>query len=157
MSSKAGGLDGWGSKTLLCLSQPAWSRLIDLLSCIESGQSWPVAPTHWKLVFIPKPSKGSDAAVPSALDTRPIAIGPIIYRAYTRLRWKQLSPGFANALHQLQVGGVGKHDAESLVCAILGEASDREYGVTLDFRKAFDSTDWPLSLHLLRRAGTRVR
>ena len=40
------------------------------------------------------------------------------------------------------------------MCAILGEASDREYGVTLDFKKAFDSADWPLSLHLLQRAGT---
>ena len=151
MASKAGGLDGWDCRALLRLPQQAWSRLLDVL---ENGAPWPAVLTHWKLVFIPKPNKGSDAGIPSALDTRPIAIGPVIYRAYARLRWKQVSHEFATTLHQLQIGGVGKHDAESLVCAILGEASDREYGVTLDFKKAFDSADWPLSLHLLQRVGT---
>ena len=80
MASKAGGLDGWDSRALLRLPQQAWSRLLDLLRCVENGAPWPAALTHWKLVFIPKPNKGSDAGIPSALDTRPIAIGPVIYK-----------------------------------------------------------------------------
>ena len=153
MTAKASGLDGWDSEALLCLPSSAWTRLLDLIQCVEQVSKWPSALTHWKLVFLPKPCKGAETNLTSALNTRPIAVGPIIYRAWGKLRWKQLSHVFASALHGLQVGGTAKHDAESLVCAVMGEARDKEYGASLDFKKAFDSTDWPLSAHLLKRAG----
>ena len=151
MGHKAGGVDGWDASSLLPLPKPAWDRLCSLFQEVENSGVWPRALHHWKLVFLPKTQKGM--GVLDALDTRPIAIGPLLYRAYGRLRWQQLGRNLVSSLHHFQVGGNASHDAESLICAIMGEAHEKQYGVSLDFKKAFDSVDWSLSAALLRRAG----
>ena len=51
MRAKASGPCGWGA-----LPDPAWARLVEVLEKIEASGEWPLALSHWRLVFLPNNS-----------------------------------------------------------------------------------------------------
>ena len=58
-------------------------------------------------------------------------------------------------LGEMQCGGLKGHDSETLLLALGEETSPTThvYGCSLDFQKAFDSTDWQTAWVLLQRCG----
>ena len=91
----------------------------------------------------------------AATQTRPIAVGPPLYRSWAKLRFRHCSQQLGEVLPPYQVGGLASHDAQSLLLAFQNEASADRFGfeVSLDFSKAFDYVDWELAHMLLTRAG----
>ena len=154
MKHKAAGCDGWSAEALLSLPDHALDRLISLLEVVELQGVWPDACYDWKIVFLPK-DQPSQTQPTEVLKTRPIAVGAIIFRARGKLRFKQLASQLFHTLPPLQAGGLPSLGADSLLLSWQNEGVSelRPYGVSLDFAKAFDSTDWATAEPLLRRAG----
>ncbi|CAE7276503.1 unnamed protein product [Symbiodinium sp. CCMP2592] len=151
MKGKAAGLDGFTPDCLLSLPETGLSQLAEVLNHCESEGQWPESLTQWRLVFLPK-GKG---ICPSLDETRPIAISSAIYRAWGRLRLLQLSNHLARALQPWQAGGSKGVDPEVLLLATEVDFPGETYshGVALDYRKAFDSLDYPLAIIGLRAMG----
>ena len=79
MKKKARGPDGWCAGAFLELPQAGLDRLAQLLPFIEAEATWPEALCHWRVVFLAKESSGSLAAT-DVLKTRPVSVGPIVFR-----------------------------------------------------------------------------
>ena len=100
---------------------------------------------HWKLAFLPKPHK---ATIPQASQMRPIAVGQVLYRIWSRIRLIQVQHLFTPLLAPFQSGSQGPG------CLDLFISWDQEFPRenfgfcdALDYTKCFDS----LALRL--RAG----
>ena len=91
MKGKAAGLDGFSPDLLCELPREGLEQLALFLNCCESCGEWPSSLTHSKLVFI---CKGSSAC-PSLDQVRPIAISGAVYRAWARLRLRNLADHLA--------------------------------------------------------------
>ena len=102
MSSKAAGPDGWEARWIAELPQPASIRLAQLYALCETKGVWPSSMTHWRIVFLPKPNQW-----PSPLDMRPICIGSVLYRIWTRIRLTHLRNFLTQFLVPYQSGGIG--------------------------------------------------
>lgn len=128
-------------------------RLAEVLQLIESTGQWPSQTHDWRLCFLPK-HRGVAASTP-ALKTRPIAVGPILYRAWAKLRFKQASKQLGPALNELQVGGLGGHNAHTLLLNFQDKMERENFplAASWDYSKAFDSIDWELAVPLLTKAG----
>jgi hypothetical protein len=153
MRHRAAGTDLWSADALLLLPPPAWDRLVQLFAAVEASGAWPNAFYDWRVTFIPKGSGDKPCHVH---DVRPIAVGALLYRIWAKVRFGHAAKAWgSDLLHPLQVGGLPGLDAESLLVALANEAGpdSHPYGVSLDFRKAFDSVDWSTAIRLLRRAG----
>ena len=148
MKGKAAGLDGFSPDCLLSLPEEGLSQLADFLNHCETAGSWPACLTQWKLIFLPKGKK----VTPALDETRPIAISSAIYRAWGRLRLRQLADHLAQALQPWQAGGAKGVDPEVLLLAAEVDfpGETHSYAAALDYRKAFDSCDFPLALIGLR-------
>jgi hypothetical protein len=105
---------------------------------------------HWRITFVPKEqSQGSVGT--QVLKVRPISVGALLYRAWSKLRFQQ------QLTHALapQLGcqpGVG---SETLLLSLTQETTPEShpFGASLDFAKAFESVDWQITVPLLTRAG----
>jgi len=122
MQHRASGTDGWDACCLLQLPDEAFQQLVDLLTRIEAGAPWPAGLTHWRITFIPKTQETSVGPT-DVLKVRPISIGPLLYRAYAKLRFVQLGRFLLSSLPDLQVGGLPNLSAEMLVLSLLNETS----------------------------------
>ena len=153
MRRKAAGTDLWTAEALLSLPACAWARLCDILHLVKATGQWPSSSLrNWRVTFLPKGSKDRASHVH---DVRPIAVGLLVYRVWSKVRFRQVADFWRDLLHPLQLGGRSGMDAEALVVALLNEASHSShlFGVSMDFRKAFDSVHWSTALMLMRRAG----
>ena len=99
---------------------------------------FPTNMRHWRIAFIPKKQEGQIAPV---AELRLIAVGPIVYRLWSRMQ--ALSETLSSSLLPTQGGGVWGQGAETLVASfhLNFPPSDWPHDVMLDFAKAFDSTD----------------
>lgn len=154
MKHKAAGTDGWTASALLLLPEACWKRLLDILDKVESSGRWPCALTHWRMTFLPKEQTQGSAGT-NVLKVRPISIGALLYRAWSKLRFKQLSKDLSSALAPLQLGGLPGIGSESLLLSLTQETTPttHPYGASLDFAKAFESVDWQVAVPLLIRSG----
>ena len=146
MRAKAAGTDAWEASTLAYLPAAAFVRLEHVLMAVERTGRWPKGLRGWRLTFLPK---GEGEKSTEVLRTRPIAVGPVVYRAWSKVRFSDVASRLdPQCLGQLQYGGLKGHDCESLLVALQNEANaaSHAYAVTLDFAKAFDCTDWRTAL-----------
>ena len=153
MRAKAAGADAWEASTRAYLPSLAFERLVHVLMAVGRTGYWPKGLRGWRLSFLPNREGEKSTEV---LRTRPIAVGPVIYTAWSKVRFSDVASRLdPQCLGQLQYGGLRGHDRESLLVALQNEAStaSHAYAVTLDFAKAFDCTDWRTALSLLERAG----
>ena len=149
---KAGGPDGLSPDMLAALPAEALDRLTALLAACEECGRFPTNMRHWRVVFIPKKRKGKIASVD---ELRPIAVGPIVYRLWSRVRMQALMGSLSSSLLPSQGGGIRGHDAETLLASFhLDFPPDQwPHGVMLDYAKAFDSTDAQLCIDLFQRTN----
>lgn len=82
MKRKSAGADRWCAQALLLLPNPAWQRLLGVLTLVETSHRWPSSLTHWRICFLPKQNSGE--APTDATKVRPIAVGPLLFRDLTR-------------------------------------------------------------------------
>ena len=84
---------------------------------------------------------------------RPISVASILYRLWARCRIKQCNEVVEKHLAPLQA--TTQLDPEVIHLVLRGEcpASSFQYGLALDYKKAFDSVNTELGLHLLKRVG----
>ena len=150
MANKATGPDGISAQHLLTLPDDGWERITQMLSRFETLQTFPSAVQHWKVVFIPK---GNAPEGVSADQMRPISVASILYRLWARCRIKQCNEVVEKHLAPLQA--TTQLDPEVIHLVLRGEcpASSFQYGLALDYKKAFDSVNTELGLHLLKRVG----
>ena len=86
-----------------------------------------------------------------------------IYRLWARLRLQELAAPLASCLEHSQAGGLRGHDAETLLCALGFEfdAEEHPFAMTLDYKKAFGSLEYTISLSVFQRkridAGLALR
>lgn len=155
MRGSAGGVDGWDAFLLSHLPQTGWSRLADVLRLCERSGRWPAVCKIWRLCFIPK-TKGDGAHKPTeALQVRPIAVGNMVYRLWGRLRLQEISPSLRNHLAPFQSGGCAGADVESLLVSMSLDfpTDSHQFGLALDFAKAFDSADAYSCVEILKLWG----
>ena len=154
MRRKAAGPDQWSAEALLLLPDMAWERLTELLLQVEQVGQWPAPLVQWRLTFLPKVS-AAKTGVTHVAKVRPIAIGSLIYRAWSKHRFAQISPGLVGLLHQRQVGGLPGIGAEMMLAALQNQtdAATHPYGMSLDYKKAFDSVDYVICLRLFEALG----
>ena len=150
MAHKATGPDGISAQHLLSLPEEGWERVTQMLNRFETLQTFPAAVQHWKVVFIPK---GNAPEGVSADQMRPLSVASIIYRLWARCRIKQCNEVVERHLAPLQA--TTQLDPEIIHLVLRGEcpASSYQYGLALDYKKAFDSVNIELGLHLLERVG----
>ncbi|CAL1167402.1 unnamed protein product [Cladocopium goreaui] len=150
MANKATGPDGISAQHLLTLPDDGWERITQMLNRFETLQTFPSAVQHWKVVFIPK---GNAPEGVSADQMRPISVASILYRLWARCRIKQCNEVVEKHLAPLQA--TTQLDPEVIHLVLRGEcpASSFQYGLALDYKKAFDSVNTELGLHLLKRVG----
>ena len=134
MKGKAAGLDVFSPDCLLSFPEAGLSQLADFLNHCESEGTWPECLTQWKLI---------------------IAVSGAIYRAWGRVSLLQMSSHLARALQPWQAGGAEGVNPEVLLLAAEADFSreTHSYAVALDYRKAFDSCDYPLALIGLKAMG----
>ena len=153
MRHKAPGPDDWEPQALQMLPAQLWFRLCQVLDTVEETSAWPQGLRSWRVCFIPNTSSNG---ICDTLKTRPIAVGAIIYRAWARVRFKEAAALLPQSvLGTLQVGGLKTHDAETILLTLDQESAPQShpFGMSLDFEKAFDSTDWELAWALMYRCG----
>ena len=129
MKAKAHGLDQWEA-TMLYLPEEAWRRLAQTLMTIESTGTWPPSLRQWRMCCIPK--EGSYDKITDILKTRPISIGPIVYRAWAKTRFQQAARALSpDILAALQFAGLPGHDAETIIMSLDQEATchTHKYGL----------------------------
>ena len=124
MSSKAAGPDGWEARWIAELPQPVLIRLAQLYALCETKGVWPSSMIHWRIVFLPK-SKPNQW--PSPLDMRPICIGSVLYRMWTRIRLIHLRDFLTQFLVPYQSGGVGGPSVQDLLISWHQEFGDYDY------------------------------
>eukprot|EP00435_Cladocopium_sp_Y103_P038689 s1562_g10.t1 len=103
MARKAGGPDGWTTDLILLLPDlfvHILHRFIQFLHKCEANGSWPPSLTHRAVRFLPKKKTGT---LPGLGDTRPISIGPVIYRVWSAVRLRHLSSGIKRLLDRHQI------------------------------------------------------
>lgn len=99
MRRKAAGPDQWSAEALLLLPDMAWERLTELLLQVEQVGKWPAPLVQWRLTFLPKVSADKTGVTHyHVAKVRPIAIGSLIYRAWSKHRFAQISPGMVGLL-----------------------------------------------------------
>ena len=154
MKSKAAGTDGWDASALLLLPPECWNRLLDIFHLVESKGYWPQALCHWRITFLPK-QQSQGCAGTQVSKVRPISVGALLYRAWSKLRFQQLSQQLTQALAPLQLGGQPGVGSETLLLSLTQETTPEShpFGASLDFAKAFESVDWQITVPLLTRAG----
>ena len=107
---------------------------------------------HWRITFLPKEqSQGSVGT--QVLKVRPISVRAVLYRAWNKLRFQQLSQQLTHALAPLQLGCQPGVSFETLSLSLTQETTpdSHPFGAFLDFAKAFESVDWQITV--LTRAG----
>ena len=152
MPTKAAGPDGWQAAWIRDLPQEALIRLASLYGACERKGVWPEPLLHWRLVFLPKPKKNR---WPTPLEMRPICIGSILYRIWSRVRLTHLQGFLAQFLAPLQSGGIGgpSESVQDLLLSWHQEFSGHEYALALDYTKAFDSMGYNLPIAIMERVG----
>ena len=88
--------------------------------------------------------------------TRPIVVGSLLYRSWAKLRFAEIAKMLGRILlGPLQAGGLPTHDAETLLLSFTEEftTSSHPFGISLDYAKAFDSSDHEVASALLNWAG----
>lgn len=153
MKNTSAGTDGWSAALLSQLPAEALTRLITFFHKVELESKWPRSFYHWRLVFLPKDSAAKSGT--QAEKTRPIAVGSLLYRCWSKLRFKSCSAKLENVLADFQVGGLRGHDSQTLLLAFQQHLVNHNFplGASLDFSKCFDSVDWILVHSLLSRIG----
>ena len=154
MSSKAAGPDGWEARWIAELPQPALIRLAQLYALCETKGVWPSSMIHWRIVFLPK-SKPNQW--PSPLEMRPICIGSVLYRMWTRIRLTHLRNFLTQFLVPYQSGGIGGPSVQDLLISWHQEFGDYDYCLALDYQKAFDSMDYILPIHVMEQVGVPMQ
>ena len=151
MKHKAPGPDGFQTEFLLLLPQEAIKQLAELFTAFETSKTWPSTMLHWKLAFLPKPHKDD---IPQASQMRPIAVGHVLYRIWSRIRLVQVQHLFTPLLAPFQSGSQGPG------CLDLFISWDQEFPpenfgfcAALDYTKCFDSLDYNLPLALFEHCG----
>lgn len=145
----AAGLDGWSHEELKALAEHApwvfvdlYALLVDTTSAAEEGLPEYVHQLlySWRVVGIPK--HGSD-------DSRPIAVGSCIIRAWHRALLEQLLGMPEGQWCGRQGSGVVEATANWL-------ASPGDAGAELDLAKAFDTIDPSVAAAALEFFGTPI-
>ena len=99
-----------------------------------------------------------NSGVTEPTKTRPIAVGPLLYRAWAKARFAAIKDQITEVLHPLQVGGLSGQGSRTLLLHLQSaDPSEYGYGIPLDFAKAFDKCDWALAAALFRRLGLPAR
>ena len=116
MKHKAPGPDGFQTEFILLLPPEAIQQLVELFATFESSKTWPSTLLHWKLAFLPKPHKD---VIPHAGQMRPIAVGHVLYRIWSRIRLLQTQQLFTPFLAPFQSKAVLRALA-ARTCSLVG-------------------------------------
>lgn len=151
MKHKAPGPDGFQTEFILLLPPEAIQQLVELFATFESSKTWPSTLLHWKLAFLPKPHKD---VIPHAGQMRPIAVGHVLYRIWSRIRLIQTQQLFTPFLAPFQSGSQGS-GCQDLFISWDQEFPPENFGfcAALDYTKCFDSLDYNIPLALFELCG----
>ena len=148
---KAPGADGLQAGDWTHWPKMQWDRLADLVQLCEEEGRWPELLRIAHVMLLSKGGKPVDK-----LQARPITVLPLVYRAWAKVRAKQLRTWLEEHTELL----VGHRQAAEFQAAVLatvlslGKATGEQAGaVCLDFSKAYDSLDLEFLEQALRRAG----
>jgi len=151
MGRKAGGADGLKADDWQSWPSVHWERLAQLLQMCEQQGTWPEQLLHAHVVLLSKAGKPVDG-----LQARPITILPLIYRAWAKIRARQLKVWLEEHT-TLLVGNRQEAEYQAAVLATtlaLGKATGEEAGaVCVDFAKAYDTLDLDYLEQARRKAG----
>ena len=139
----ASGPDGWSAALLLALPTEAWHRLTQVLEVCENCGAWPRALLVWRVVFLPKEPKNGIPC--KTMKLRPISVGPVLYRIWASLRTREAADQFQSRLLPPQ--------QVAIQAQIDVATKGLEWGVSLDFEKAFDRSSWRIALEILMLWG----
>jgi hypothetical protein len=151
MGRKAGGADGLQAADWQSWPTEHWRKLAELLMLCEHQGQWPKQLLQAHVVLL---SKGGKPV--SKLQSRPITILPLAYRAWAKIRAKQLKVWLEEHT-TLLVGTRQEAEYQAAVLAAtlsLGKATGEGAGAAcVDFAKAYDGLDLVFLERALRRAG----
>ena len=147
MKGKAGGPDGWTTDLIDQLPDVFIQRLCQFVQACENAGSWPLGLRDWAVRFIPKKKTGS---IPELGSLCPISIGPVVYRVWSAVRLRHLTPRLKGLFDRHQI-----LDVYDCLISLHQEYPENDYpfGLCLDFSKCFDSCDAALCVQLFRRLG----
>ena len=157
-------LDRWTPASLTALSYwfPAiYDDLAAIMNAVEMGAQWPKALLEGYTSLIPKDETLTD---PRPTDYRPITVLSAIYRLWGRARFGALLEWQEHWVSDNAFGCRPKHNAEGLAMQIAldleepaYEDCDIAFGVSYDFKKAFDLLPTNLVLATLQHRGMHPR
>ena len=149
---RAPGPDGWAGEELRLWPRPLVVALVAMLRTVEALGRWPLGLWAAEVVRLPKP--GGDPDQP--LQKRPIALLPVIYRLWARLRLRQVDAWRAAwdpAVASLTKGPEGQAWGLAWELAVAPASGHTICGVTVDLTKCYDSVRLPLLRRALAAAG----
>jgi hypothetical protein len=151
MGRKAAGADGLQAADWQAWPKEHWNKLAELLDLCERRGQWPQQLLQAHVVLLCKGGKPVDK-----LQARPITILPLVYRAWAKIRAKQLKVWLEEHT-TLLVGTREEAEFQAAILATtlaLGKATGEGAGaVCVDFTKAYDGLDLVFLERALRRAG----
>jgi hypothetical protein len=151
MGRKAGGADGLQAADWQAWPMEHWDKLAELLElCVRQGR-WPQQLLQAHVCLLSKGGKPVEK-----LQARPITILPLAYRAWAKIRAKQLKVWLGEHT-SLLVGTREEAEFQAAILATtlaLGKATGEGAGaVCVDFAKAYDGLDFEFLEQALRKAG----
>ena len=148
---KAPGADGLQAGDWTHWPKLQWDRQASLVQLCEEEGRWPELLRIAHVMLLSKGGKPVDK-----LQARPITVLPLVYRAWAKVRAKQLRT-WLEAHTELLVGHRQEAEFQAAVLATvlsLGRAAGEQAGaVCLDFSKAYDSLHLEFLEQALRKAG----
>eukprot|EP01064_Diplonema_japonicum_P017559 TRINITY_DN2571_c0_g2_i5.p1 TRINITY_DN2571_c0_g2~~TRINITY_DN2571_c0_g2_i5.p1 ORF type:complete len:294 (+),score=26.85 TRINITY_DN2571_c0_g2_i5:579-1460(+) len=147
------GVDGWRLSELAHLPSELLDGFLFLFDWIETTGVWPQAILTALITMIPK----SESEEP--LDHRPITVSSAFYRLWACARLPAILEWQERWITPTQHGFRPKHGVDDLlfkVCAQVENArqgAEPLYGLSVDFRKCFDSVPVTLTFDLAERLG----
>ena len=151
MGAKAGGADGLQTGDWVNWPIEHWIKLAQLLQLCEKLGQWP---EQLKQAHVMLLSKGGQPV--DKLQARPITVLPLVYRAWAKVRAKQLRVWLEEHT-TLLVGNRQEAEFQAAILATtlsLGRATGEGAGAAcVDFAKAYDGLDLEFLEQALRKAG----
>ena len=110
------GPDGWSKADLQALPEDLTRAILDILSAVEQGLSWPQSLMHGLIHSLQKHELATQVA-----HYRPITLTSMIYRCWSSIRAKQLLQHFA-------------HQADSTICGNMPHKTTKDVWYTIQLQ-----------------------
>ena len=149
---RAPGCDDWCGEELRLWPASLHPFLASLFSLVEATGLWPGRLAGAEVVLLPKP--GGEPGDP--LQRRPIALLPVLYRTWARLRGATVaawSRAWDPAAAAASLGADGQAWELTWTVAWAAATGRHVAGLAVDFRKCYDGVRLPLLERALATAG----